>query len=83
MDSGLPKYEYKQGNAILKGGEFSIQAELFRKLVFSGGIDIVYSRNQSDTHPLPRTTPNRARAGLRWTEDSILGLKKLLLFHQR
>lgn len=34
LDSGLPKYEYKQGNAILKGGEFSIQAELFRKLVF-------------------------------------------------
>ncbi|WP_016753507.1 TonB-dependent receptor [Leptospira kirschneri] len=74
-DSGLPKYEYKQGNAILKGGEFSIQAELFRKLVFSGGIDIIHSRNQNDTHPLPRTTPNRARAGLRWTEDSILGLK--------
>ncbi|WP_036067436.1 TonB-dependent receptor [Leptospira noguchii] len=75
LDSGLPKYKYKQGNAVLKGGEFSFQAEIFRKLVFSGGIDIVYSRNQNDTHPLPRTTPNRARAGLRWTENSILGLK--------
>ncbi|EQA51974.1 TonB-dependent receptor [Leptospira kmetyi] len=75
VDSGLPKYRYKQGDAVLRGGEFSIQAELTRKLVLSGGIDIVHSRNQNDTNPLPRTTPNRARAGLRWTEDSILGLK--------
>ncbi|EMY79307.1 TonB-dependent receptor [Leptospira weilii serovar Ranarum str. ICFT] len=73
--SGLPKYAYKQGDAILRGGEFSIQAELSRKLVLSGGIDIVHARNQNDTNPLPRTTPNRARAGLRWTEDSVLGLK--------
>lgn len=74
-NSGLPKYRYKQGNAVLKGGEFSIQAELTSRLIFSGGIDIVYARNQNDTNPLPRTTPNRARAGLRWTESSILGLK--------
>ncbi|EMO72401.1 TonB-dependent receptor [Leptospira santarosai] len=74
-DTGLPKYRYKQGNAVLKGGEFSIQAELTDKLVFSGGIDVVHARNRNDTNPLPRTTPNRVRAGLRWTESSILGLK--------
>ncbi|MBM9499087.1 TonB-dependent receptor [Leptospira sp. 201903071] len=74
-ESGLPKYNYKQGDAVLKGGEFSIQAELTKKLLLSGGIDIVHARNQNDTNPLPKTTPNRARAGLRWTEDSLLGMK--------
>ncbi|TGM96914.1 TonB-dependent receptor [Leptospira yasudae] len=74
-ESGLPKYKYKQGDAMLRGGEFSIQAEVTRKLVLSGGIDIVHARNQNDTNPLPRTTPNRARAGLRWTEESIWGMK--------
>lgn len=74
-ESGLPKYKYKQGDAMLRGGEFSIQAEVTRKLVLSGGIDIVHARNQNDTNPLPRTTPNRARAGLRWTEESLWGMK--------
>ncbi|XDD51087.1 TonB-dependent receptor [Leptospira sp. WS92.C1] len=74
-DSGLPKFQYKQGEAILRGGEFSLQAEVTKKLILSGGIDIVHARNQNDTNPLPRTTPNRARAGLRWTEDSIWGIK--------
>ncbi|WP_425460693.1 TonB-dependent receptor [Leptospira gomenensis] len=74
-ESGLPKYQYKQGNAVLKGGEFSIQVEATKKLVLSGGIDLVYARNQDDTNPLPKTTPNRARAGLRWTEESLFGLK--------
>lgn len=74
-ESGLPKYQYRQGNAVLKGGEFSIQVEATKKLVLSGGIDVVYARNQDDTNPLPRTTPNRARAGLRWTEESLFGLK--------
>ncbi|TGL82100.1 TonB-dependent receptor [Leptospira yasudae] len=74
-ESGLPKYKYKQGDAMLRGGEFSIQAEVTRKLVLSGGIDIVHARNQNDTNPLPRTTPNRARAGLRWTEESLWGVQ--------
>jgi len=101
-ESGLPVFNYRQDKAILKGAEFSIEGEVTRWLVLSGGIDFLHGtayknldeRNtlailNGETDPikvyedlqstngsaLPRMTPNRGRAGVKFTTSKMLGLE--------
>ena len=72
--SGLDSYKYKQANATLVGGEFSLQGELATWCVASGGVDIVRGTNDETNSPLPLIPANRIRAGLRFEREKMAGV---------
>lgn len=45
-DSSLPIYRYRQDNANLRGGEWSIQGEVTKWLVLQGGVDLLRGESQ-------------------------------------
>lgn len=70
-DSGLPRYQYRQGNAQLTGGEFAVQAEVLTWLVINGGVDIVRGVNMQTGEALPRMTANRGKSGFKFVLNSF------------
>jgi len=77
--SGLDVYSYQQANAMLVGGELSLQAELAPWCVASGGADVVRGTNDETSSPLPLIPANRIKAGVRFQSDEVEGVRNAYL----
>lgn len=62
----LPLYHYTQGNALLKGFEFSLDAHVLHNLHFENGISFVYGENLKTENPLPFMPPMAMHNELRF-----------------
>ena len=65
-DELFPVYRYTQGNALLTGFEFSMDAHLFHHLHFENGISFVYGENLETQSPLPFMPPMSIHNELRY-----------------
>ena len=61
----LPVYRYQQSDAVLSGGEASLEVAATPALVLSARVDYVRGR-QSDHQPLPQIPPLRGKLGAEW-----------------
>ena len=69
----LPVYRYQQADAVLDGGEASLELAATSALVLSARVDFVRSERQSDHQPLPQTPPLRGKLGAVWRGTSTTG----------
>ena len=72
MDS-LPVYRYQQADAVLDGGEASLEIAATSTLVLSARVDFVRGERQSDHQPLPQIPPLRGKLGAVWRGTSTTG----------
>ena len=69
----LPVYRYQQADAVLDGGEASLEVAAATALVLSARVDYVRGERQVDHQPLPQIPPLRARLGAEWRGSSASG----------
>jgi len=62
----LPVYRYQQADAVLDGGEASLEVAATSALVLSARVDFVRGERQSDHQPLPQIPPLRTKLGAEW-----------------
>jgi outer membrane receptor protein involved in Fe transport len=62
----LPVYRYQQADAVLSGGEASLEFAATAALVLSARVDYVRGERQSDHQPLPQIPPLRTKLGVEW-----------------
>jgi hypothetical protein len=62
----LPVYRYQQADAVLSGGEASLEVAATSALVLSARVDFVRGERQSDHQPLPQIPPLRTKLGAEW-----------------
>lgn len=62
----LPVYRYQQADAVLTGGEASLEVAAGKALVLSARVDYVRGERQSDQQPLPQIPPLRGKFGATW-----------------
>ncbi len=72
---GLQVYAYRQSDATLAGGEFSLQARLASWLIAGGGFDMVRGTNDATGAPLPFIPADRITAQVRCLAEELLILK--------
>ena len=60
---GYPVFEYRQAEALLTGGELSLEADATPWLTLSGRGDMVRGTNETRDEPLPLMPPLRVVAG--------------------
>ena len=66
MPDSLPVYRYRQSDAVLDGGEVSLEVAATSALVLSARVDYVRGERQSDHQPLPQIPPLRTKLGAEW-----------------
>ena len=66
MTDSLPVYRYQQSDAVLDGGEVSLEVAATSALVLSARVDYVRGERQSDHQPLPQIPPLRTKLGAEW-----------------
>jgi iron complex outermembrane recepter protein len=62
----FPVYRYRQGNALLTGFEFALDAHLWHHLHFENAISFVYGHNRLTDAPLPFMPPMSVHNELRY-----------------
>lgn len=62
----LPVYRYQQADAVLDGGEASLEVAATSALVLSARVDFVRGERQSDHQPLPQIPPLSTKLGAEW-----------------
>ncbi|MGI8892388.1 MAG: TonB-dependent receptor [Bacteroidia bacterium] len=65
-DVTFPLYRYVQGNALLSGFEFSLDAHLLHHLHFENAVSFVYGHNRLLDSPLPFMPPMSVHNELRY-----------------
>jgi iron complex outermembrane receptor protein len=70
-ESGFDIFTYRQADASLTGGEFSIQYALSSHWVLGAGYDLVRGRNDELDLPLPLIPADRIMGTLRWNARSL------------
>jgi iron complex outermembrane recepter protein len=73
LTDSLPVYRYQQADAVLSGGEASLEVAATSALVLSARVDFVRGERQSDHQPLPQIPPLRAKLGAEWRGASANG----------
>ena len=63
--SGLDVYGYRQADATIVGGEFSLQASVTPWCILDGGVDLLRGTDNRTDSPLPLIPANRIKAGVR------------------
>ena len=63
--SGLDVYGYRQSDATIVGGEFSLQASVAAWCILEGGVDMLRGTDNSADAPLPLIPANRLKGGVR------------------
>ena len=66
----LPVYRYQQADAVLSGGEASLEVAATSVLVLSARVDFVRGERQSAHQPLPQIPPLRTKLGAGWRGPS-------------
>jgi outer membrane receptor protein involved in Fe transport len=69
----LPVYRYQQADAVLDGGEASLEVAAASALVLAARVDYVRGERQSDHQPLPQIPPLRAKLSAEWRGASANG----------
>jgi outer membrane receptor protein involved in Fe transport len=69
----LPVYRFQQADAVLDGGEASLEIAATTALVLSARADFVRGERQSDHQPLPQIPPLRGKLGAVWRGTSTTG----------
>jgi outer membrane receptor protein involved in Fe transport len=69
----LPVYRYQQADAVLDGGEASLEIAATSALVLSARVDFVRGERQSDHQPLPQIPPLRGKLGAVWRGTTTTG----------
>lgn len=59
-------YQYKQAEALIGGGELSVNYEFMDDVTIESAIEYVYLQNQTDGYPLPFSPPPSVLNGLIW-----------------
>ena len=62
----LPIYRYQQADAVLTGGEATLEVAATPALVLSARVDLVRGERQFDHQPLPQIPPLRTKIGAEW-----------------
>jgi iron complex outermembrane receptor protein len=62
----LPVYRYQQTDAVLWGGEASLEVQAGQHLAFRARMDFVHGERESDRQPLPQIPPFRSKLGAQW-----------------
>ncbi|MGE5142179.1 MAG: TonB-dependent receptor [Acidobacteriota bacterium] len=69
----LPVYRYQQSDAVLTGGEASLEVAAATTLVLSARVDYVRGERELDQQPLPQIPPLRTKLGAEWRGASANG----------
>lgn len=64
----LPVYRYQQADAVLWGGEASLEVQAWRNLAVRVRTDYVRGERTRDRQPLPQIPPLRTRLGAEWRD---------------
>ena len=67
----LPVYRYQQTDAVLWGGEASLEVQAWRNLALRVRMDYVHGERESDRQPLPQMPPLRTQLGAEWREGGL------------
>jgi iron complex outermembrane receptor protein len=70
-ESGFRKYQHKQADATLVGGEFTLRTQVADWIVVNSGADLVRGTNEQTKGPLPLIPANRFKLGIRLTRPSL------------
>ncbi len=80
LTDSLRVYRYEQADALLTGGEASLELELSKALTVHTGADAVRGTNRATTEPLPLIPPAHGRLGvelhgasLAWADRAYVG----------
>ena len=73
MQDSLPVYRYQHADAVLDGGEASLEVAATSALVLSARVDYVRGERQSDHEPLPQIPPLRTKLGAEWRAANANG----------
>lgn len=69
----FPVYHYQQADAVLTGGEASLEVAAATALVLSARVDYVRGERELDKQPLPQIPPLRTKLGGEWRGASATG----------
>jgi outer membrane receptor protein involved in Fe transport len=64
----LPVYRYQQTDAVLWGGEASLEVQAWRNLALHLRMDYVRGERENNKQPLPQIPPWRTKLGAEWRE---------------
>ncbi|HET7378956.1 MAG TPA: TonB-dependent receptor [Gaiellales bacterium] len=71
--NSLPVYRYQQADAVLTGGEASLEVAAATALVLSARVDYVRGERELDKQPLPQIPPLRTKLGAEWRGAGATG----------
>ncbi len=79
LPEGGQLFRYEQAQALLGGGELSMEYHPVRSLHLESGLEYVYGWNRSTDLPLPFMPPFQLKSGVEWEWDKLGRLEEAYL----